>query len=327
MNNNFIKIDVETTPMITGEIFGSFGDKVYRPGLDRILPNIKKFDTGIKENLISRFFKKKKIDRVGLAKILGVKYQAIDQWYKSPYTSMSSLRKIYAKDEFGLNWKATRVFDGIFPHFNLITESHENAKSWFRYFYKNGLKSKYEDEHEIAVIALLENIDKLIKWELPVDPSDLDQQKYLLRFFDVFFRCLKNNFPRENQTLTIRDYDLCLFITSVMVFDKFHEFESPISLESTFDFNKLKYTKQSSRSKLYLKQRLIISEIYKFRRFDEYISKLQGVHSSRVSPSPRDKFNNQGYGHILRKLETIEIKLDQVLDAISVLNTKKNNNG
>jgi len=321
MNNNFIKIDVETTPMITGEIFGSFGDKVYRPGLDRILPNIKKFDTGIKENLISRFFKKKKIDRVGLAKILGVKYQAIDQWYKSPYTSMSSLRKIYAKDEFGLNWKATRVFDGIFPHFNLITESYGNAESWFDYFYNNGLESKNQDEHEIAVIALLENIDKLIKWELPVDPSDLDQQKYLLRFFDVFFRCLKNNFPRENQTLTIRDYDLCLLITSANVFEKFDEFESPTSLESTFDFYKLselrRYDRRLTKSRI---KQPNFPAISNFQKFDEYISR-SSFSGNRIAW--RGEINERS--HISLKLASIENKLDQLLDAISVLNTKKEN--
>ena len=322
MNNNFIKIDVKTTPMITGEIFfESFGDKFYRSGLDRKLPNIKKLDTGIKENLISRFFKKKKIDRVGLAKILGVKYQAIDQWYKSPYTSMSSLRKIYAKDEFGLNWKATRKFDGIFPHFNLITESYENAIDWFKYFDKNVLVSRIQYDCDIAVIALLENIDKLIKWELPVNPSDLNQQKYLLRFFDVFFRCLKNNFPRENQTLTIRDYDLCLLITSANVFEKFDEFESPTSLESTFDFYKLselrRYDRRLTKSRI---KQPNFPAISNFQKFDEYISKYR-VSGNRIAW--RGEINERS--HISLKLASIENKLDQLLDAISVLNTKKEN--
>ena len=311
-----------TTPMITGEIFlESFGDKVYRSGLDRTLPNIKKLDTGIKENLISRFFKKKKIDRVGLAKILGVKYQAIDQWYKSPHTSISSLRKVYAKEEFGLNWKATGVYDGIFPHFNLITESHENAKSWFRYFYKNGLKSKYEDEHEIAVIALLENIDKLIKWELPVNPSDLNQQKYLRRFFDVFFSCLKDYFPRENQALTIRDYEQNLLITSAIVFEKFDEFESPTSLESTFDFYKLSELVKlnKKRTKSIIKQPNFPA-ISNFQKFDEYISRFS-VSGNRIAW--RGEINERS--HISLKLASIENKLDQLLDAISVLNTKKEN--
>jgi len=313
-----------TTPMITGEIFlERFGDNMYYP--NQRLPNIKKFDTGIKQNLISRFFKKKKIDRVGLAKKLGVKYQAIDQWYKSPHTSASSLRKIYAKDEFGLNWKATGVFDGIFPHFNLITESYENAKQWFKYFDKNGLESENQNEHEIAVIALLENLDKLIKWELPANPSDLNQQKYLSKFFDVFFDCLKKYYHRGRRALTLRDYDQILLITSAHVFEEFDKLESPISLESTFDFNKL--NNLSKLNKRLTKDRIkqpSLPAISNFQKFDKYISNHRGS-SDRIDWRDwRDKINERS--HIHRKLVSIENKLDQVLYAISVLNTKKKDN-
>jgi len=303
-----------TTPMLTGQ---SLLD-------DLASGNVSKIDTGIKDNLIIRLMEMKGIKRRSeLVEALSnsVSFQAVDQWYKSPHTTTSSLRKIFTQKEFQLNWMPMRMgIPCIFPHFNLITKTYDNAQEWFSVF---GSEMKWlEQEYDYfifhsTVISILESIDKLVKWDLPSVPKQLGKKNFIpVEFFEFFFDYVNYSKPPTEKREISSFINRALITSCARTFDDFDNLNSQLTANQVFNFSKL--VNLMDKEKVFTDYEIKSD----FKVFYEYV--LENNKSMQISTKPLNKISVNA--NILSKLATIENKLDQVLEAISILNKKKNDN-
>ena len=304
-----------TTPMLTGQ---SLLD-------DLASGNVSKIDTGIKDNLIIRLMEMKGIKRRSeLVEALSnsVSFQAVDQWYKSPHTTTSSLRKIFTQKEFQLNWMPMRMgIPCIFPHFNLITKTYDNAQEWFSVF---GSEMKWlEQEYDYfifhsTVISILESIDKLVKWDLPDLTQDHIEKKNFIpvEFFEFFFDYVNYSKPPTEKREISSFINRALITSCARTFDDFDNLNSQLTANQVFNFSKL--VNLMDKEKVFTDYEIKSD----FKVFYEYV--LENNKSMQISTKPLNKISVNA--NILSKLATIENKLDQVLEAISILNKKKSDN-
>ena len=306
-----------TTPMLTGE-------SLLEEGPYSGYKKVSKIDTGIKDNLIIRLMEMKGIKRRSeLVEALSnsVSFQAVDQWYKSPHTTTSSLRKIFTQGEFQLNWMPMQMdIPCIFPHFNLITKTYDNAQEWFSVF---GSEMKWlEQEYDYfifhsTVISILESIDKLVKWDLPSVPKQHGKKNTIpVEFFEFFFNYVNCSKPPTEKREISSFINRALITSCARTFDDFDNLNSQLTANQVFNFSKL--VNLMDKEKVFTDYEIKSD----FKVFYEYV--LENNKSMQISTKPLNKISVNA--NILSKLATIENKLDQVLEAISILNKKKSDN-
>jgi len=307
-----------TTPMLTGESL--LGEELHS-GFEKV----SKIDTGIKDNLIIRLMEMKGIRRRSeLVEALSnsVSFQAVDQWYKSPHTTTSSLRKIFTQWEFQLNWMPMQMdIPCIFPHFNLITKTYGNAQEWFGWFSSEMKRLKQEHDYStfhITVISILESIDKLVKWDLPDLTQDHIEKKNFIpvEFFEFFFDYVNYSKPPTERREISSFINRALITSCARTFDDFDNLNSQLTANQVFNFSKL--VNLMDKEKVFTDYEIKLD----FKVFYEYV--LENNKSMQISTKPLNKISVNA--NILSKLATIENKLDQVLEAISILNKKKSDN-
>ena len=314
--NHWIEIK-STTPMLTGESL--LGEEL-NSGYEKV----SKIDTGIKDNLIIRLMEMKGIKRRSeLVEALSnsVSFQAVDQWYKSPHTTTSSLRKIFTQGEFQLNWMPMQMdIPCIFPHFNLITKTYDNAQEWFGVFGSEMKWLKQEYDYFIfhsTVISILESIDKLVKWDLPSVPKQLGKKNFIpVEFFEFFFNYVNCSKPPTEKREISSFINRALITSCARTFDDFDNLNSQLTANQVFNFSKL--VNLMDKEKVFTDYEIKSD----FKVFYEYV--LENNKSMQISTKPLNKISVNA--NILSKLATIENKLDQVLEAISILNKKKSDN-
>jgi len=159
------------------------GDRRYAP----LSKNRKQIKTG-KNNLIHQLLNKKEINRAELAKKLGLTFAAVHKWYCAKYITFKTAKQIISNQDLELNWKFHPYFNIIFPHFNIIVGSPDNAFKWFHFFHQNQnneiIGEKLKDDFFFFVVASIELFDRLSLVYLPSNPSEMSDvhQNFFITF-------------------------------------------------------------------------------------------------------------------------------------------------